>query len=89
MFPLGMPQAQAVDDWLAAVECAAKYDFDVLIAGQHFLHDDLQMFQPIPMLARAAAVSGRMRLGTGVLLLPLLRSREPIDFGASNAGRTS
>lgn len=72
MFPLGMPQAQAVDDWLAAVECAAKYDFDVLIAGQHFLHDDLQMFQPIPMLARAAAVSGRMRLGTGVLLLPLL-----------------
>lgn len=71
MFPLEMSQAQAVDDWLAAAERADEHGFDTMIAGQHFLHDDLVMFQPIPMLARAAAVTKTMRLATGVLLLPL------------------
>jgi alkanesulfonate monooxygenase SsuD/methylene tetrahydromethanopterin reductase-like flavin-dependent oxidoreductase (luciferase family) len=72
MYPLGQSSAEAAEDWLAAAEAASRYDFDVLLAGQHFLHDDLQMFQPIPMLARAAAFGGSMRLGTGILLLPLL-----------------
>lgn len=72
MFPLGQSSEAAAEDWLAAADAASRYDFDVLLAGQHFLHDDVQLFQPIPMLARATAFAGDMRLGTGVLLLPLL-----------------
>lgn len=43
-----------------------------LMVGQHFLSSPLQMFQAMPLLARLAAEAQGMRLGPGLLLLPLL-----------------
>jgi alkanesulfonate monooxygenase SsuD/methylene tetrahydromethanopterin reductase-like flavin-dependent oxidoreductase (luciferase family) len=43
-----------------------------LMVGQHFVSSPLQMFQAMPLLARLAAEAGGMRLGPGLLLLPLL-----------------
>lgn len=43
-----------------------------LMVGQHFLSSPLQMFQTMPLLARLAAEAEGMRLGPGLLLLPLL-----------------
>jgi alkanesulfonate monooxygenase SsuD/methylene tetrahydromethanopterin reductase-like flavin-dependent oxidoreductase (luciferase family) len=43
-----------------------------LMVGQHFLSSPLQMFQAMPLLARLAAEAEGMRLGPGLLLLPLL-----------------
>ena len=43
-----------------------------LMVGQHFLSSPLQMFQAMPLLARLAAEAKGMRLGPGLLLLPLL-----------------
>lgn len=43
-----------------------------LMVGQHFLSSPVQMFQAMPLLARLAAEAEGMRLGPGLLLLPLL-----------------
>ena len=43
-----------------------------LMVGQHFVSSPLQMFQAMPLLARLAAEAEGMRLGPGLLLLPLL-----------------
>src|SRR6185437_11479902 len=43
-----------------------------IMVGQHFLSSPLQMFQAMPLLARLAAEAEGMRLGPGLLLLPLL-----------------
>src|SRR5438045_9661994 len=43
-----------------------------LMVGQHFVSTPLQMFQAMPLLARLAAEAAGMRLGPGLLLLPLL-----------------
>jgi alkanesulfonate monooxygenase SsuD/methylene tetrahydromethanopterin reductase-like flavin-dependent oxidoreductase (luciferase family) len=43
-----------------------------LMVGQHFVSSPLQMFQAMPLLARLAAEAQGMRLGPGLLLLPLL-----------------
>jgi alkanesulfonate monooxygenase SsuD/methylene tetrahydromethanopterin reductase-like flavin-dependent oxidoreductase (luciferase family) len=42
------------------------------MVGQHFVSSPLQMFQAMPLLARLAAEAQGMRLGPGLLLLPLL-----------------
>ena len=43
-----------------------------LMVGQHFVSSPLQMFQAMPLLARLAAEAQGMRLGPGLLLLPML-----------------
>ena len=43
-----------------------------LMVGQHFVSSPLQMFQAMPLLARLAAEAEGMKLGPGLLLLPLL-----------------
>src|SRR5437763_15360696 len=43
-----------------------------LMVGQHFVSSPLQMFQAMPLLAQLAAAAQGMRLGPGLLLLPLL-----------------
>ena len=43
-----------------------------LMVGQHFVSSPLQMFQAMPLLARLAAEADGMKLGPGLLLLPLL-----------------
>src|ERR1700751_5768709 len=43
-----------------------------LMVGQHFLSTPLQMFQAMPLLSRLAAEAQGMKIGPGLLLLPLL-----------------
>src|SRR5258708_20081665 len=53
-----------------------------LMVGQHFVSSPLQMFQAMPLLARLAAEAEGMRLGPGLLLLPLLN---PVIVAAQTA----
>ena len=43
-----------------------------VMVGQHFLSSPVQMFRAMPLLSRLAAEAKGMRLGPGLLLLPLL-----------------
>ena len=54
------------------VRAAKASGLNSLMVGQHFLSSPLQMFQAMPLLARLAAEADGMRLGPGLLLLPLL-----------------
>jgi len=54
------------------VRVARASGFASLMVGQHFLSSPLQMFQAMPLLSRLAAEAQGMRLGPGLLLLPLL-----------------
>lgn len=52
------------------VRAARDLGFDAVVVGQHFVSPPFGFFQPIPLLASLAGVSGKMRLGIAVLLLP-------------------
>ncbi len=65
-----------LDALLEQVRTARDLGFDCVLAGQHYLSYPLQILQPIPLLGRIAAEAGDMRVGTGVLLLPL---HQPVD----------
>lgn len=54
------------------VRVARASGLNSLMVGQHFVSSPLQMFQAMPLLARLAAEAEGMRLGPGLLLLPLL-----------------
>ena len=54
------------------VRVAKASGLSSLMVGQHFVSRPLQMFQAMPLLARLAAEAQGMRLGPGLLLLPLL-----------------
>jgi alkanesulfonate monooxygenase SsuD/methylene tetrahydromethanopterin reductase-like flavin-dependent oxidoreductase (luciferase family) len=64
------------------VRLARALGFDSVWAGQHYLAEPFTYFQPIPTLARLAADAEGMRLGTGVLLLPL---HHPVEVAESLA----
>lgn len=65
------------------VRLARELGFSSLFAGQHFLSDPFQMFQPIPLLASLAAEAEGMTIGPGVLLLPLLNPVEVAEHAAT------
>jgi len=69
--PLQASSVKMFEQLLERVEIARKNQFDSVWAGQHYLTDTYQMFQPIPTLSRVMAVSGNMNVGCGVILLPL------------------
>ena len=54
------------------VRVAKASGLESLMVGQHFVSSPLQMFQAMPLLARLASEAEGMRLGPGLLLLPLL-----------------
>jgi alkanesulfonate monooxygenase SsuD/methylene tetrahydromethanopterin reductase-like flavin-dependent oxidoreductase (luciferase family) len=64
-------QAARFRDHIEQVRLARAVGFDSVWAGQHYLAAPFTYFQPIPTLARVAAEAEGMRLGTGILLLPL------------------
>jgi alkanesulfonate monooxygenase SsuD/methylene tetrahydromethanopterin reductase-like flavin-dependent oxidoreductase (luciferase family) len=70
------PQAARFADHLDQVRAARAAGFASVWASQHYVSAPFTYFQPIPTLARIAAESGDMSLGTGVLLLPL---HAPVD----------
>jgi alkanesulfonate monooxygenase SsuD/methylene tetrahydromethanopterin reductase-like flavin-dependent oxidoreductase (luciferase family) len=59
------------------VRVARAVGFSSVWASQHYLSDPFTYFQPLPTLGRLAAEADGMRLGTGVLLLPL---HQPVDL---------
>ena len=65
------PQALRFQEHVEQVRLARAVGFDSIWASQHYLSDPFTYFQPIPTLARLAPEAAGMRLGTGVLLLPL------------------
>lgn len=67
---------EKVDGLLQQVRLARKVGFDSVLAGQHYLSKPYQMLQSVPLLARISAETGDMRIGTGILLLPLLNPVE-------------
>lgn len=63
---------RALDEQIVMVRHARDHGWDSVLTGQHYLNEgDNQQLQPVPFLARLAAESGDMRLGTGILLLNL------------------
>lgn len=61
-----------LDNLIAQTRAAKAAGLRSLMVGQHFVSSPLQMFQAMPLLARLAAEAEGMRLGPGLLLLPLL-----------------
>jgi alkanesulfonate monooxygenase SsuD/methylene tetrahydromethanopterin reductase-like flavin-dependent oxidoreductase (luciferase family) len=68
---------------VALVRAARDAGFATVLAPQHFLSGDVPMLQPMPLLGRLAAEAGTMRIGAGVLLLPLLNPVEVAEQAAT------
>jgi alkanesulfonate monooxygenase SsuD/methylene tetrahydromethanopterin reductase-like flavin-dependent oxidoreductase (luciferase family) len=75
--------AARLAEHIEQVRLARDAGFSSVFAGQHFLPAPFQMFQSVPLLARLAAESGDMRVGAGVLLLPLLNPVEVAEQAAT------
>jgi alkanesulfonate monooxygenase SsuD/methylene tetrahydromethanopterin reductase-like flavin-dependent oxidoreductase (luciferase family) len=70
-------QAARFAEHVEQVRLARAVGFSSVWASQHYLSDPFTYFQPLPTLGRMAAEAEGMRLGTGVLLLPL---HQPVDL---------
>jgi alkanesulfonate monooxygenase SsuD/methylene tetrahydromethanopterin reductase-like flavin-dependent oxidoreductase (luciferase family) len=68
----GADLAPELANLIAQARAAKASGLASLMVGQHFLSSPLLMFQAMPLLARLAAECEGMRLGPGLLLLPLL-----------------
>jgi alkanesulfonate monooxygenase SsuD/methylene tetrahydromethanopterin reductase-like flavin-dependent oxidoreductase (luciferase family) len=68
---------------VAQVRLVREAGFHSIFAGQHFLPDPFQMLQPVPLLGRLAAEAGELRVGAGILLLPLLNPVEVAEEAAT------
>jgi alkanesulfonate monooxygenase SsuD/methylene tetrahydromethanopterin reductase-like flavin-dependent oxidoreductase (luciferase family) len=68
-----------VDQTRLAAECG----FDAIFCGEHFLMPPYQMLHSMTFLARIAADSGNMKVGTGILLLALRNPVETADMVAT------
>lgn len=74
--PAGTDMRTYLSEMLDRVRLAQDAGFDVVSVGQHYLFGNPK-FQPIPLLGRLAAESGKMTLATGILILPL---HHPIEI---------
>ena len=81
--PVGDDSVARVREHLEQVRLARDSGFDSVFAGQHFLSEPFQMLQPIPLLARLAREADGMRIGAGILLLPLLNPVEVAEQAAT------
>src|SRR3712207_9043867 len=74
--PEGVNPGRCLGEHLEQVRFVRDNGFDSVFAGQHFLSDPFQMLQPTPLLARIAAESGNLTVGSGVFLAALLNPVE-------------
>ena len=81
--PDGDDPAARLAEHLEQVRVARDAGFHSIFAGQHFLPTPYQMLQPVPLLARLAAEAGDLRVGAGILLLPLLNPVEVAEGAAT------
>lgn len=64
--------SEKLGELLAQVGAARRYGFDSILVGQHYLSSPYQMLQPMPLLGRIVSEAAGMRIGSGIILLPLL-----------------
>ncbi len=76
-FPARRSMEARIHALVEQVRLANSMGFDCALAGQHYLSYPVQILQPTPLLGRLAAEAGDMRLGTGIVLLPL---QHPVDM---------
>jgi alkanesulfonate monooxygenase SsuD/methylene tetrahydromethanopterin reductase-like flavin-dependent oxidoreductase (luciferase family) len=81
-YPVGDDLGQRFAEMLEMVRLARQAGFHHVSASQHYLAAPFSYLQPFPVLARVAAESGDMTLGTGILLLAL---HQPVDVAESVA----
>lgn len=60
-----------LEELLEQVRLARAVGFQSVVAPQHYLPAPFQMLQPLPLLARMAAETDKMRLIAGIILLSL------------------
>lgn len=70
VFALETSSSEILDAILLQVRTAREKGFSSIWAAHHYLTDTNQMFQSLPLLARAAAEAPGMTFGTSVFLLP-------------------
>lgn len=68
--PPATDQSAILEHLVGQTRTARDAGFDALLAPQHYV-TDLTQFQPWPLLGRVAAEADGMRIGNGILLLPL------------------
>jgi alkanesulfonate monooxygenase SsuD/methylene tetrahydromethanopterin reductase-like flavin-dependent oxidoreductase (luciferase family) len=81
--PAGDDPGARLAEHLEQVRFVREAGFHSIFAGQHFLPAPYQMLQPVPLLARLAAEAGDLRVGAGILLLPLLNPVEVAEHAAT------
>jgi alkanesulfonate monooxygenase SsuD/methylene tetrahydromethanopterin reductase-like flavin-dependent oxidoreductase (luciferase family) len=70
--PTDRPPTQIIDEVIEVVGAASRMGYAWVSIGHHLLSHPTVWPQPFPMLARLAPETGRMRLKTSMLLLPLV-----------------
>jgi alkanesulfonate monooxygenase SsuD/methylene tetrahydromethanopterin reductase-like flavin-dependent oxidoreductase (luciferase family) len=70
--PTDRPPSQIIDEAIEVVAAASRMGYAWVSIGHHVLSHPTVWPQPFPMLARLAPETGRMRLKTSMLLLPIV-----------------
>ncbi|HEV8642260.1 MAG TPA: LLM class flavin-dependent oxidoreductase [Methylomirabilota bacterium] len=70
--PTDRPPTQIIDEVIEVVGAASRLGYAWVSIGHHLLSHPTVWPQPFPTLARLAPETGRMRLKTSMLLLPLV-----------------
>lgn len=73
------PPTTQLDEHLELVELGVGYGFDLVMVGQHFLPEGLRYYQPVPYLAMLGTTFPTIRVGTGIMLLSLMRPIEAAE----------
>lgn len=77
--PTDRHPTQIIDEAIEVVGAASRMGYAWVSIGHHLLSHPTVWPQPFPMLARLAPETGRMRLKTSVLLLPIVNAVEAAE----------
>ena len=69
--PHGERLQQCIDEVCAEAQLAEQVGFDTILVGEHHQHRDGFLPSPLIVSTAVAARTQRIRIGTGILLLPL------------------
>lgn len=90
LHPTDVPPDETFERILGQVRTAREHSFDLVWAGQHFVTEEFQKFQPVPAIARIAAESGDMHLGMNLLVAldhPVVVAEQLATIDALTGGR--
>ncbi len=81
--PTGDDMVRRLDEHLEQTALARELGFDAVFYFEHFLMPQYQMLHQTTFLARVAAETGHMKVGTGIMLLALHNPVEAADMIAT------